>query len=366
MLPELRDNLRRLQTLLERLRARGIGAVGAWTRVLPAAVLQRLYAKAAYAANRRLLEGTNRRRFRAFVDAELERSAGRYFVIVMPRTLHYLLPCLQLLPRELPVALIANGAQPWELAILESRCPDRPLVRLAMLPGSSVAHGDMIDMMLDGVDEPFGILDHDLYVFDSSIFARLRPRERECMVGAMGDVSRRTGLAYPLTHLLVFNTPVVRDLMRRYGVSASMYRTLPARAKPKLSGLGLRDGAPLKDHHRFFDTLHVLLGLAYAEGLAPRIETVADPRDVIHIGGTSIGTHHTKDLSALYMHARFMEFCGDPEIQRGYAHLIAPFTASGEIRERLPATAAVASMLDTADELLNGLGRARQAMGSGS
>jgi hypothetical protein len=355
MLATIVGHLRRLRIVLERLHARDIGTLRAIVVVLPAAAFHRLYAKLAYWANRRFLDGSNRRRLRAFVAARLGQRPGHYFLIVMPRTLHFLLPCLKLLPKELSVTLVANGAQPWELSLLESRYPDRPIVRLATLPGSSIAHGDMIDMMLEASDEPFGILDHDIYVFDPSIFARLQPRERECMVGAMGDLSRRTGLAYPLTHLLVFNTPVLRELMSRFGVSARMYRKLPTQVKSKLANLRLSDGAPLKDYHGFFDTGHVLLGLGYAEGFAPRIERTARDSDIVHVGGTSIGTHHTKDLAALYIHAVFLELCGDPEIRRRYAYLIAPFESARQIRERIQATPEIETMLASTDELVSRL-----------
>ena len=32
--------------------------------------------------------------------------------------------------------------------------------------------------------------------------------------------------------------------------------------------------------------------------------------DVVYVGGTSIGTYHTKGLSALFLHVLFMELTG--------------------------------------------------------
>lgn len=262
-----------------------------------------------------------------------------FFVIVMPRTLHFLLPCLELLPSGLDVGLLVNGAAAWEQHVLARRFPSLPQLRLATLPGSSLAHGDVLNLMLENSTRDFGILDHDTYVFDAGLFEQLHFQEDECMLGLFRGTSHRTGLHYPHTYFLYFNTTLLRGLMQRHGVDANLYRRAPTRVRSTLQRFHLSDRSYLKDHHDFFDTLHLMLALAYAEGLEVRMLEPAHAQDTFHVGGTSQGTHHTKDLTELYIQATFLELTHDPEIQRRYAPLIAPFFSSAEIRVQLPPTA---------------------------
>jgi len=145
----------------------------------------------------------------------------------------------------------------------------------------------------------FGIIDHDAYVFDPSLLERLRTTRDECMVGVFPQTSQRTGLTYALTHLLHFNTEALRTLMQKWRIDARQYRSAPPQVVALLARLGLGPRSYRKDYHTFFDTLHVLLAVGLAEGLKLRIEPQKENAPVMHVGGTSIGTHHTKNLFAL-------------------------------------------------------------------
>jgi hypothetical protein len=57
----------------------------------------------------------------------------------------------------------------------------------------------------------------------------------------------------------------------------------------------------------------------------------------VHIGGTSIGSHHTKNLFALYVHLCFLELLGDDRVRRRYAFLTRPLaTAADALARRRP------------------------------
>jgi hypothetical protein len=162
---------------------------------------------------------------------------------------------------------------------------------------------------------------------------------------------------YPLTHFLYFRIDVFKRLMAQYGVGAQAYRRVPEPARSRLRSLGLRDGETMKSYHEFYDTLHVLLALAYADGLdvaqiAPRM---ADT--VYHIGGTSIGTHYTKDLIHLYTHLKFLELSGEPLLQRRYAPIAAPFNCSAEVHAQLEGTAHNVRQIAQVDHLAGKLAR---------
>jgi len=74
----------------------------------------------------------------------------------------------------------------------------------------------------------------------------------------------------------------------------------------------------------------VLLAVAVAERLKFRFLSADDEMPAMHVGGTSIGTHHAKNLCALYIHLRFLELLDDPLLNRRYAFLTAPLRSSAE------------------------------------
>lgn len=81
---------------------------------LPAAVCLRAWRKLAYVLNDLFLQRINDHRFSSFEACLAEDGRPRFYVIVMPDTLHFLLPCLALLQRPAQVVLLCNGAHRWE------------------------------------------------------------------------------------------------------------------------------------------------------------------------------------------------------------------------------------------------------------
>ena len=340
LVTRLRANLRSLRLLWRRLGERGHARLGTLLWRLPLLAALRGYRKLAYAVNDGPLQRwVTAARFQRFQARLACHSGGHFYVIVMPQTLHFLLPCLGLVAADVRVVLLLNGARRWEAQLLRARWPGLPQFRVATLPHSSSGHGAMINLLLRHNEHDFGLLDHDLYLFDRTVLTQLRFADREFLLCLLGDASADGKWVYPLTHFLYFRMAPLRDLMQRYGVGAQIYRRVPEPARSRLRALGLRDGETLKSHHDFFDTLHVLLALAYADGLEVGQIALAADDGVCHLGGTSIGSHHTKDLVQLYTHLRFLELAGEPLLRRRYAALVAPFGTALELCLRLPATA---------------------------
>jgi hypothetical protein len=75
----------------------------------------------------------------------------------MPDTLHFLIPRLRLLPRSVNVLLIGNGACAWEREALAVAFPDYPCLVLGTLPGNSLAHRDVITLLLRANERHFGL-----------------------------------------------------------------------------------------------------------------------------------------------------------------------------------------------------------------
>jgi hypothetical protein len=194
-----------------------------------------------------------------------------------------------------------------------------------------------------------------MYVFDQTLFERLDFAPHEAMLAVFKGRSGRTALDYPLTHLLYLNAPLLRDLMARHAVDANTCRVAPARLQGRLDSIGLYRGVYLKDHHAFFDTLNLLLALAYAEGGSFRQVAPHAPDGVHHVGGTSIGTFETKELDDLYIHASFLQLVADARITRRYARLIAPFGSAAEIAARLGDDERILHVRDTLDALMRRL-----------
>lgn len=361
MLGRLKASLRRLVWLARVMRRRGYALPAIVTVHLPVVLAQRAYGKLARGLNARgPIRAVNRARFAAFQRAHRGVAGGHYYVIVMPRTLHFLRPCLDLLPRDVRVVLVSNGARAWERKRLRAEYPQHPMVVLATLPGTSLVHGDAINLMLDHDDTDFGILDHDLYVFDPAIFERARPARHECAFALFSDISHRTGRRYPETYFLHFNRTVMRALAERYGVDARLYRRAPRKAARRLADFGWSEALFLKDTQDFLDTLQLLFALAAADGCPVRLDDTMDEAAACHVGGTSMGTHRTKDLAQLYIHRRFIDLAGDAQIGRCYAAMTAPLRSAEDIRARMRPGHDESRVADRVDWLIGRLQAARE------
>ncbi len=339
MLPAvLRAPLRRLRAAVAPMRQRGLSLGRSLFVQLPLAAAWRAWRRLATPVNGRVFGPLlNGHRLAAFQDGLPPADGLRLYVIVMPRTLHFLLPCLALLRGRVPLVLVDNGTRRWERRVLQRRQPGLPMFRLRTLPGSSVAHGDVISLLIEHQRGHFGIVDHDCYVFDADVLAALAPLPGECLVGPFADTHEASGIEFPLTHLLAFDAVALCRLMHAYGVDARLYRHAPAAAHAALARIGLGPDRYLKRFQGFHDTLHVLLAVALAEGLRVRVLPLHGELPVAHIGGTSIGSHHTKNLFALYAHLRFIELLDDAEVSRGYRALTWPLRSSAEaLARRVP------------------------------
>ena len=357
----LKASLRRLRSAIRPMRARGLGLIAVLLVHVPMAFLFRGWRVLAQPLNGGLIQRVfNQPRFIKFQDTLAPSSLPRFYVIVMPLTLHFLLPCLALMQGRAQVVLLSNGARRWERQVLTKRFPHLPMFDLWTLPFSSVEHGHVITLLLTNHRANFGIIDHDCYVFDDAVFKQLSPASDECVVSLFSETSRSVGTTFPLTFFMYFNAEGLRRLMQRYQVDARLYRKVPTTAVDAMARIGLGPTIFWKDYHNFRDTLHVLLAVAVAEGLKFRFVASGQDQPAMHVGGTSIGTHHTKELQAHYIHLRFLELLNDPEVNRRYAFMCAPLEKSADALARTDLTNPAWEWLPAFDTLMRRLRDALQ------
>jgi hypothetical protein len=357
MLDMLRKNIRQLLAGLRSIEARGHSHFRALLVLLPEVIVRRGYTALAHRLNDiRIIHTDNHRAFEAFQRDHAPVGGGHFYLILMPGTLHFVLPCLSLLPAHMRVILIANGAAEWERRYLSRAFPQHPIFKLMTFPGSSLSHGTVLTLLLASNEHPFGVLDHDCYVFDASIFGDLEFGERDCLVAVFGNVGARVAIPYPETYFLYFNSKLLKPIMQRYGVDARAYRKLPPAARDPLATIGVRDGVYPKEYHNYFDTLHVLLLLALAEGLTVRFLQSVDADSIAHVGSTSSGVAHTKDLMHSYVQLRFLELLNDLRVRHLYRRRTHPFRASSEVRSRIRHSPEAVARMNSVEALMRRLG----------
>jgi len=351
----VRRTIIRLRNAVRPMRDRGLDLASIALLHLPAATFLRAWQRLARPLNGGRLQAINERRFSAFAAGLPDDGRPRFYVIVMPNVLHFLLPCVALLERDARVVLLVNGAHRWERSFLAAHLGGLPCFRLWTLPLSSAEHGHVISMLLRNNPGSFGIVDHDCYVFDRGLFGKLAFPAKESLLGLFQESRAADGFTYPLTFFLFFNAEILRSVMARHGIDARLYRTMPPQVTATSRRAGLAPANPWKSHHSFFDTLHVLLAAALADGHEFRFLSSQLPQPAMHIGGTSIGSHHTKDLFNKYVTLRFLEFLGNPLLSRRYAFLTAPLRTSQEVLRAFAPSHPVWRALPVIDTLIRRL-----------
>jgi hypothetical protein len=352
----VRAEISRLKVFLARERLRGVGPVAAILIHLPTVVSARLYLKLTSLLNGRFLNRiANGPRFRRFHREHEHLLGNHFYVIVVPGTLHFLLPCLDLLLRQVRLVFVFNGTRRWERRFLRQRYPELPAFSLLTVPASIALHGDVLSLLIRENKTNFGVLDHDLYVFGKSVFEDLGLGEKECVIGLVRQRNETIRLDYPATHFLFFNTRLIQSLMDRHNIDAGFYRKAPRRLHWQLAGIGLVPGKYLKAHHNFFDTFTLLLSVAFSEGCRAKYVQLQPGERAYHIGGTSWGTHRTRDLAELYINLRFLERIRESRIQKGYAYLRSEFPNSTQVRTLLPDAPEVRKLVRTLNVLIGRL-----------
>jgi hypothetical protein len=259
-----------------------------------------------------------------------------YCLVAVPEILHFVIPCLTLATRHVPVVLVLNGVRDWEERILFERFPALPVVRLDPLRGSKLSHGVVMEILLRHAERDFGLLDPDLYVFDPGVFERMRLSAGELAVGAFGFTNRVTGLVFPTTHLLALDVGAVRSLMSEHGIGPGICRRPPPELVAPLRSLGLGEGNFPKDYLPYYDPMNLIFAVALHAG--KRLRTL-DCRDdeATHVGGI---TYSDRNAWLDYFHLRLLELPFAGPFAARYRELLRLMDDPARLRVRLEALGA--------------------------
>lgn len=307
--------IRKLNDLFQRERQQG----DTFLRVLFRVVIKCLSLLGSKLINNSLLNKlSNYPRFAQFQQQQCHLLGGHFYIIIVPDTLHLLNPCLKLIPKSVRVFLILNGAQKWEEEYIQKEYPNQPIFKLSTFPGSSLSHGTVLTLLLKQNEKNFGIIDHDLYVFNKKVFEDLDFEPNECVIGAFQIKNERAELIFPTTHFMFFNTPLIRGLMDKYHVDATVYRWIPSKIKPLLAKMNLGYHNYLKSYATVFDTFNLIQALAFYEGFSAKFVNYAS--ELWHVGGAS----YIKNSAYLnYIQLKFLEIPINSKLLPEYSKLLA-------------------------------------------
>jgi hypothetical protein len=337
----LKKNLIRLNQYRERAAERGVSGWQALLVEMPFLASLRAYRKLAMASYRTADRMRwQDKRTQSFLTHHTAADGKYFYIIAVPTMLHLLIPAVRLVESEVRIIFVVNGLSRRELHLLSKVYPRAPLLRLPTLPRSSWAHGTVISLLLRTSPRDFGILDHDCFLFDVSIFRQLEFTDNEYAISLTGWRNDVTGLLFPGTHFLYLRVAPLRRLMRQYAVDANLYKRLPRSTSSALSALGLSIENPPKEYQNFFDSFLLLSALAMHQGLTARLLKPAQ-NSFTHVGSTSMGSQLTKLPVHQYLNARFIARLEDEDIVKEYlSHGLASVGSAARYRSFLePKTA---------------------------
>jgi len=294
----------------------------------------------------RLFNVPNFRKFQYSNNAKLH---DHFYVIVMPDILHFLIPCLRLIPDDVRVLLILNGTARWEERYLRRHFWEYPIFKLRTFPHSSLTHGIVLNLLIDNNESNFGILDHDLFIFKRDIFDGLSFNEDEFVIGAYRLSNTKAMLEFPTTHFLFINMELIKRIRSKYHIGAQVYYSIPRNVRSQLLELNLGYGNFLKEYLYYFDTMNMLFAMSFYEGLSARFLELTN-EDIYHVGGTS---HFEKHLYLQYVGLRFLEMIDDKEIEKKYSFLYSQFSSSEDVLNSFPTTEYASKLVAGIDRVID-------------
>lgn len=229
-----------------------------------------------------------------------------FFIVVTPGSLHLVKLCLQLVPEDQDIVLVLNGVMRWEKRWIMRHLRINGLITFPIV----LNHDQVIDYLLNWMDKPFGLLDYDCFVFAKDCYRKIRNiTESTSFAAYYGTLNEGRGVVFPETFFMFINTPVLKQIEKKYGVDSRIIRwhDLPLTVQTKLTERGINSDRLPEARKDYFDTLRVLMALALAEnyqfdfppeGFINYMEQ--QPEDLFHVGSTFGVPYYGAKTTSLY------------------------------------------------------------------
>lgn len=246
------------------------------------------------------------------------------FIVGVPNSLHIVTLCLKYIPKTINTIFISNGLSNWEYEWAKDHLDVKKVVDL----NYCARHGTILDLLIDNLTIPFGILDYDCFVFNNSLFTQMQENPPELMCKA---VFRRTNphlnLDFPETFLMTLNPVVLKQIKKTYGVSSNQirYPLLPNKVKKQLLKININNSHLPEEYKKVIDTLRLIISLGYSEGLTCGFignfsYDNSPDNQIFHVGGTSLpnylkGYHQ---LRGSYFWRKALDECKDVDLREHY------------------------------------------------
>lgn len=281
----------RVKEMVTKKRALGSGALFLFVIYVPGKFIEKLLSTLIAAINKlyynRYINAKRTNRFHKKFKSKMDKH---FYIIGMPGMINFLEPCIELIHNKINLFLILNGVKKNEKKYIAGKYPDLPILELKTFCSSSIPHGDLINLLLHTNENNFGLIDHDLFIFDKKIFNQLDFNDDEFIAGPFELHNRKAGITFPATFFLFINTKIVKKIMTKYKIGAQIYDRIPSRLLPVLKKMNLGYDNFLKEYLNYFDPFNMIFAMAAYEGLKTKIIKI-DKDSMLHLGG-----NRTKEL----------------------------------------------------------------------
>lgn len=242
----------------------------------------------------------NAERLNRFHKKNKHKMSRHFYVIGMPGKIHFLEPCIDMIHDDINLFIILNGVTKNEKKSIAVKYPEIPLFELKSLFNRPISHGEVINLLLEGNETNFGLIDHDLYIFNKDIFTRLDFQEDEYIAGPFALHNKKADITFPATFFLFINTKIVKKIMARYRIGAQIYSKIPSRLQPALKKMNLGYDNFLKNYLHYFDPFNLIFAMAAYEGYKAKILKM-QKEDMVHLGGKTTDDllHHPRKTQQL-------------------------------------------------------------------
>jgi len=262
-----------------------------------------------------------------------------FFIIAIPGSLHIVELCLHYVPSSQNIIIISNGLSQWEYEWSRDNLQYAGLVSISKI----LEHGQVIDIIINHYQKPFGILDYDCFVFNPSIYSKITDIDNNTMLNAL-FVHRNElmNLDIPETFILYINCELIKKIQTKYDVNSQIqkFHQVSKKAKVALENIGINEMNYPEEHKDYFDSLRLWYCLGILEGyktnFLKRLPTVSSSSDdIFHVGGSSNKLNFNSKwvLRGSYFWWRVLETCRHKEIQKVYHERYGNYRSSDILRK---------------------------------